>query len=294
MNTIFKWVSAMLVMFSTMASAPAWANETRIESVGYDVQTGILVIDGFRFANSSVSLTRPVKPYVELGGAAVPVLSWSASEITVQARAPLSEGEVQVYVERRDTSLQLPHAGLPDSRATFSLTVRNYDALRNGAKGDTGATGPAGPQGATGPRGPLGMTGATGAIGPAGPTGATGPAGSVGLRGTTGPTGLQGPKGDPGSPDSRFGTDTSLAADGRGELCTLGSVWLTAGTVAGAIAARGQTLQISQNLALFSLLGLTYGGDGQTTFKLPDLRAVAPNGLTYVICAEAGIYPSRY
>lgn len=35
----------------------------------------------------------------------------------------------------------------------------------------------------------------------------------------------------------------------------------------------GQVLAISQNQALFSLLGTTYGGDGRTTFKLPDLRA---------------------
>lgn len=34
----------------------------------------------------------------------------------------------------------------------------------------------------------------------------------------------------------------------------------------------GQLLSISQNSALFSLLGTTYGGDGQTTFALPDLR----------------------
>ncbi|PSR11125.1 MAG: phage tail protein [Bacteroidetes bacterium] len=34
----------------------------------------------------------------------------------------------------------------------------------------------------------------------------------------------------------------------------------------------GQLLAISQNSALFSILGTTYGGDGQTTFGLPDLR----------------------
>ncbi len=34
----------------------------------------------------------------------------------------------------------------------------------------------------------------------------------------------------------------------------------------------GQLLPISQNTALFSLLGTQYGGDGQTTFALPDLR----------------------
>lgn len=38
----------------------------------------------------------------------------------------------------------------------------------------------------------------------------------------------------------------------------------------------GQLLAISQNSALFSLLGVTYGGNGQTTFALPDLRGRAP------------------
>ena len=35
----------------------------------------------------------------------------------------------------------------------------------------------------------------------------------------------------------------------------------------------GQLLSITQNQALFSLLGTTYGGDGRTTFKLPDLQS---------------------
>jgi microcystin-dependent protein len=38
----------------------------------------------------------------------------------------------------------------------------------------------------------------------------------------------------------------------------------------------GQILSIAQNTALFSLLGTTYGGNGQTTFALPDLRGRAP------------------
>ena len=38
----------------------------------------------------------------------------------------------------------------------------------------------------------------------------------------------------------------------------------------------GQILPISQNQALFSLLGTTYGGDGRTTFALPDLRGRCP------------------
>lgn len=35
---------------------------------------------------------------------------------------------------------------------------------------------------------------------------------------------------------------------------------------------QGQQMSIAQNTALFSLLGTTYGGNGQTTFGLPDLR----------------------
>ncbi len=38
----------------------------------------------------------------------------------------------------------------------------------------------------------------------------------------------------------------------------------------------GQLLAISENSALFSILGTTYGGDGRTTFGLPDLRGRVP------------------
>jgi microcystin-dependent protein len=56
----------------------------------------------------------------------------------------------------------------------------------------------------------------------------------------------------------------------------------------------GQTMSISQNTALFSLLGTTYGGDGQTTFRLPDLRGRvgvgqgAGPGLENVVMGELG------
>lgn len=39
---------------------------------------------------------------------------------------------------------------------------------------------------------------------------------------------------------------------------------------------QGQLLPISQNTALFSLLGTTYGGDGKSTFALPDMQGNAP------------------
>jgi microcystin-dependent protein len=40
----------------------------------------------------------------------------------------------------------------------------------------------------------------------------------------------------------------------------------------------GQIMPISQNTALFSLLGTTYGGDGKSTFALPNLQGAAPLG----------------
>src|SRR3954467_15758966 len=38
----------------------------------------------------------------------------------------------------------------------------------------------------------------------------------------------------------------------------------------------GQLLPLAQNTALFALVGTTYGGDGKSTFALPDLRGRAP------------------
>lgn len=56
----------------------------------------------------------------------------------------------------------------------------------------------------------------------------------------------------------------------------------------------GQLLQIAQNTALFSILGTTFGGDGRTTFGLPNLQERAPMhpgsgpGLTHRFLGEVG------
>jgi microcystin-dependent protein len=47
---------------------------------------------------------------------------------------------------------------------------------------------------------------------------------------------------------------------------------------------------IANNSALFSVIGILYGGDGTTSFAVPDLRSAAPNGLTYTIC-DLGVFP---
>jgi microcystin-dependent protein len=53
----------------------------------------------------------------------------------------------------------------------------------------------------------------------------------------------------------------------------------------------GQLLAISQFETLFNLIGTTYGGDGQTTFALPDLRSRIPihQGSSYVIGQLGGV-----
>ncbi len=60
----------------------------------------------------------------------------------------------------------------------------------------------------------------------------------------------------------------------------------------------GQILPISQNTALFSLIGTYYGGDGRTNFALPDLAGASPlgsgngNGLTPRTIGEQGGTPT--
>ncbi len=58
---------------------------------------------------------------------------------------------------------------------------------------------------------------------------------------------------------------------------------------------QGQTLPISENDALFTLIGTTYGGDGQSTFNLPNLQSrvpihmgTGPDGTTYQLAEMAG------
>ena len=57
----------------------------------------------------------------------------------------------------------------------------------------------------------------------------------------------------------------------------------------------GQTLPISENETLFQLIGTTYGGDGESTFNLPDLQSrvpihmgTGPSGVSYQIGEMAG------
>lgn len=58
----------------------------------------------------------------------------------------------------------------------------------------------------------------------------------------------------------------------------IGEIRMFAGTYAplGWMFCEGQNVPIAENEALYSLIGTTYGGDGQVVFKLPDLRGRVP------------------
>jgi microcystin-dependent protein len=76
----------------------------------------------------------------------------------------------------------------------------------------------------------------------------------------------------------------------------LGEIKMFAGNFAptGWAMCNGQTLSISANAALFALLGTTYGGNGTTTFQLPDMRSRVPihqgqgNGLSPYVEGQVG------
>lgn len=75
----------------------------------------------------------------------------------------------------------------------------------------------------------------------------------------------------------------------------LASIMIFAGNFApqGFAFCNGQTLPISQNMALFSLLGTSYGGDGIRTFQLPNLQGRVPihagnNGTSSYVIGQTG------
>ena len=72
----------------------------------------------------------------------------------------------------------------------------------------------------------------------------------------------------------------ACAMPAQAQDCMMGSMLMFAGNFAPRnwALANGQLLSIAQNQALFAILGTTYGGNGQTTFALPDLRGRFPTG----------------
>ena len=96
------------------------------------------------------------------------------------------------------------------------------------------------------------------------------------------------------SSGTQFGSHTNAATEGSsaGATCTLGEALLMPGKTYAdnTVVANGQLVSISSYTALYSLYGTKYGGNGTTTFGVPNLKQAAPDGLTYVICAF-GVFP---
>ena len=62
---------------------------------------------------------------------------------------------------------------------------------------------------------------------------------------------------------------------------------------AGWMQCQGQLMPISENDLLFNLIGITYGGDGQTTFALPNAAGPDSEGVTLNMCISLyGSFPS--
>lgn len=76
------------------------------------------------------------------------------------------------------------------------------------------------------------------------------------------------------------GVFASPQSEGSPEVAWIGEIKLFAGNYVppGWLPCHGQLLSIAQNTALFAILGTQYGGNGQTTFGIPDLRGAVPVG----------------
>jgi hypothetical protein len=148
-------------------------------------------------------------------------------------------------------------------------------------------------QGVPGAPGAPGKTGAAGAPGPAGPSGPTGPEGPAGPPGSaTLPANLTALSG-------QLSTTSGVAYLGSDRFifpgaCVIGDVFLSVnGYGSGnALPADGRSIPIEGNTALFSLIGINFGGNGTSNYNLPDLRAFAPKGMQYSICLN-GTFPSE-
>lgn len=135
--------------------------------------------------------------------------------------------------------------------------------------------------------GPAGSIGPAGAIGPAGPEGPAGP------QGSPAPANLTALSGALSNSDGVSLTGAAAFISAACDYMDIGDAYLFVnGYGQGALPADGRLLTISSNTALFSVIGIDFGGDGINNFALLDFRPFAPKGLQYSICVS-GIFPVR-
>lgn len=257
--------------------------------------------------NTLNALLSPLGPSAT-GGNPIAITSGSMNQFLLIDITSLAQGWLNGSIPNNGVALALTTASGAfafDSKESVltgngpQLEIALVSQGPQGPAGPTGATGPAGPAGAVGPVGPSGPTGPQG---PAGATGATGPAGAVGSAGPSGPSGPVGPQG-PAGPAGPAGSSDLSEVFGSNSFsysqdtfdtpsCTVGTVILNISDLYGAsyLPADGRLVTIRDHQNLFAVIGVLYGGDGQLTFALPDLRKAAPNNTQYLVCVF-GVFP---
>ena len=87
------------------------------------------------------------------------------------------------------------------------------------------------------------------------------------------------------TPGQSFACDTS---DNIGTICLTAATFCPRNT----LKADGRFLDIQQNRELYSLLSTRYGGDGETTFAIPDMRHLIRSNVPIEFCLiTGGVYP---
>jgi hypothetical protein len=235
----------------------------------------------------------------------------SATSATAQA-APAAEPQYACYVAGTGSIYRIRTADTP-SACSSALHV---EFVLNAAAGPAGLPGP---QGEPGEAGSSGLPGTPGQPGKDGircwdlnenglpdhdedvngdgvwnVLDCVGPAGTAGADGAMG---ARGPRGEPGMFPGLYCPDQAnrnfTTGENSGGKPFLGEILLLSFPRApkGWAPAAGQLLLINQNQALFALFGTQFGGNGTTTFALPDLRGYAPACMLYVVALQ-GIFPS--
>jgi hypothetical protein len=98
-------------------------------------------------------------------------------------------------------------------------------------------------------------------------------------------------------PSRRFAGNTprspSVGDENTGAGCVLGGMAPFGGTAppTGWSFAHGQEARIADHVQLFSVLGTRYGGNGSTTFALPDAYDLGPGGTNWLICTGGQVVP---
>ena len=269
----------------------------------------LIILEGFA-DESSGQLTlladEFISPLVTLGTDGTPLTEISNNGTTLVLELPgdLIPGNYRIEIEDGFASGSFDF--------TFGAVGPMGPTGETGPPGSQGEPGPIGPQGPQGIQGAEGPQGLAGQEGPQGPQGDAGPIGPQGPEGPQGPQGEPGTSIVDGSSAGQLltwsGTGWTATAPSPGAYTTeqtnyqpstvvnfiialegllpsrggagpfVGEIRMFAGRVApeGWAFCDGQILPISRYTSLFSIVGTAYGGDGRTTFGLPDMRARSP------------------